>query len=164
MQTNMKKLILTICFCLIASTAWSAELLVKAKPHWKDSWTQDQINKLSEEDLIEYNARSQIGDIIVVKPDGWKWGKAECLPNYIVVKIPDLKLDDDKKYEEKIVRYEINIGHDGEEIKEPIIEKKRKYQIPKSIVDNAKNMSSTTVNILKTQKDSFITSIFDKSK
>ena len=64
-----------------------AELLVKAKPHWKDSWNQTKINSLSENEKRHYNARSQIGDIIVVKQDGWNWGKEERLPNFIVIKI-----------------------------------------------------------------------------
>jgi len=36
------------------------------------------------------NPRKSIGDVITVKPDGWKWGKDECLPQFVVVKVPDL--------------------------------------------------------------------------
>jgi hypothetical protein len=67
-----------------------AELLIKASPHWMD--------KLSYEEVIDkraYNSRVCIGDIIVVRPDGWKWGKCECLPDFIVVKVPGTQLDNE---------------------------------------------------------------------
>jgi len=58
---------------------------------------QDDIDKLSVEKKQSYDARSQKGDIIVVKPDGWKWGKEECPPRFVVIKVPEIKYEDAKK-------------------------------------------------------------------
>ena len=82
-----------------------AELLVKAKAHWMDSLKQDEIDKMSNMQKEQYNSRSQIGDVIVVRPDGWVWGKEECLPNFIVVKVPDMAIEEAKKHEEQLVEY-----------------------------------------------------------
>src|SRR3989304_2182227 len=81
-----------------------AELLVRAKGHWKDSFTQVQIDALSIKDKEQFDARSQIGDIIVVRPDGWEWGNKECLPDYIVIKIPSLSVEEAKKFEEVLMK------------------------------------------------------------
>lgn len=156
----MKILILTLILCLFPLvTCFGAELLVKAKPHWLDGLSQIEIDKLiADEKIIRegYDARSQIGDIIVVKPDGWKWGKEECLPNFVVIKIPDLKYEDAKKYEESLL--------DITNIQNPKILKHRKYQIPKVVIDNAKQLSQTIIDINKQQKDVFITNIALKTK
>ena len=133
-----------------------AELLVRAKPHWKDSFTQKEVDKLSEGELQSYKARSQIGDIIVVKPDGWKWGKEECLPNFIVIKVPYLEYKDAKKYEESLV--------DETDPEKPTLLKHRKHQIPLTVVENAKQLLQTDVSISKLQKDTFISNIIVKDK
>lgn len=44
-----------------------------------------------------YDARMKVGDIVVVRPDGWSWGKRECLPDFLIVKVPGLTVD--LKYE-----------------------------------------------------------------
>lgn len=79
-----------------------AELLVRAQAHWMDSLKQEDIDKMTPEQKQSYEARSQVGDIIVVRPDGWQWGKCECLPDYVVIKRPDLKIEDAKVYEEQL--------------------------------------------------------------
>lgn len=40
------------------------------------------------------------GDIVVVMPDNHKWGNAECLPTFVIVKIPGLGVETAKKYVE----------------------------------------------------------------
>ena len=60
-----------------------AELLVKMV----DAWGDDK-------------ARSMKGDIIVVRPDGWKWGNEECPPRFVVVKLKGVKEEDVKHYEQ----------------------------------------------------------------
>ena len=80
-----------------------AELLVRAKGHWRDSTTQQEIDAMTPEQLKNFNSRSQIGDIIVVREDGWTWGKEECLPRFIVVKITNLSYDDAKHLEESLM-------------------------------------------------------------
>jgi hypothetical protein len=73
-----------IILMLMCSTAWSAELLIKAKAS-----------------SSEYG--SKVGDIIVVRPDGWTWGDRECLPEYVVVKLPGVTEEYAKKYEEPLI-------------------------------------------------------------
>jgi hypothetical protein len=100
-----------------------AELLVQAKKHWMDDMTQEQIDALDEGKKKSRNARIEIGDIVVVRPDGWNWGKEERLPNYIVVKIPELSIEEAGKYENPLFSEpdENGISH---------ILKKRKWQVP----------------------------------
>ena len=76
-----------------------AELLIQAKSHWMDKFTQEQVDKMSIGEKRSYSARAQIGDVIVVCPDGWKWGREECLPNYVVIKVPTLTVEEAKKYD-----------------------------------------------------------------
>lgn len=123
-----------------------AELLVKAKSHWMDSLNQTEINKMDKEKRQHYTARSQIGDIIVVRPDGWKWGREECLPNYVVVKVPGLSTDIAKKYEESLT--EEYIDELGETQLRTL--KTRKYRLLDAVVDNAKLQSKSTISIDKT--------------
>lgn len=136
-----------------------AELLVKAKAHWMDSLPQSEIDKMDEDKLRSFNGRSQIGDVIVVKPDGWKWGKEECLPNFVVVKIPDLKIEDAEKYQESI--YEEYFDDLQQETDYRLI-KRRKYQIPQNTVDAAKQQSKTIIEINQIQKDAFVSDIIQK--
>lgn len=58
-----------------------AELLIKAEEPWQIT-----------------DSGSRKGDIIVVRPDGWKWGREECLPRFVVVKVAEK--DTDVKYYE----------------------------------------------------------------
>lgn len=64
-----------------------AELLIRATGHWMDKLSKEEVDKMDESQKQSYEARSQKGDIIVVRPDGWKWGKLECLPDFIVTKV-----------------------------------------------------------------------------
>ena len=138
-----------------------AELLVKAKAHWMDSLSQEEVDKLPPYKRQTYNARSQIGDVIVVKPNGWKWGREECLPNYVVVKIPNLKVEDAKEYEYPLFG-KIGVNEAGDPVA-PVL-KGRKHQIPKAVIDNAKQLSKSTIVVDAAQKDSFIAGIIKKVK
>jgi hypothetical protein len=69
-----------------------AELLVRAKSHYLDKLSPEEVAKMTKEQLQSYNARSQIGDVIVVRPDGWE---------YIVVRTKET-LEEAKKYEESL--------------------------------------------------------------
>ena len=97
------KLVTLFFLLVLTSNAFAAELLVKAKKHYMDDFKQTQIDKMTASEKQSYEARSQIGDIIVVRPDGWKWGKEECLPNFVVIKMPDVTMEEAKKYEEQIM-------------------------------------------------------------
>jgi hypothetical protein len=126
-----------------------AELLVRAKKHWMDDFTQKQVDAMTPEEKRSYEARSQIGDVIVVRPDGWKWGSCECPPEYVVVKIPGMKEDDAKFYEESL--------YEDVEDKEGKVEQKllrlRKNALPKIDIESAKadtgilELSTTSLSV-----------------
>ena len=118
-----------------------AELLVKAKPHWMDSLSKEEVDKMSVGEKQSYEARSQIGDIIVVRPDGWQWGKEECLPNFIVVKVPQMTESEAKKYEESL--------QDNSDPEKPIMLKVRKYNIDKVVVDDVKTTAKSDIEFTK---------------
>ena len=116
----MKKIILTICFCLITSLSFSAELLVQM-----------------EDSKFEKGAKK--GDIIIVKPDGWVWGKEESPPRYVVFKLPEMTYEEAKKYEEATDDLDA-IGF-----------KLRKYSVDTLEVDDAKMKVKGVKTIDKTK-------------
>ena len=86
-----------------------AEVLIRAKGHWKDGMKPNVYNALSEEEKIAYDARTQLGDIIVVRPDGWVWGSAEGLPDFVQVTVTGMTVEEAKQYEDSInEQYEEN--------------------------------------------------------
>ena len=89
-------------------------------------------------------SRSRKGDIIVVKSDGWKWGKEECPPRFVVVKLPNVKVEDVKHYEQPLM------DDKGEN---PIMLKRRKYAIPTTMVDNCSTELGGTKEIPKVTFD-----------
>lgn len=133
-----------------------AELLVRAAPHWMDEWDATKVASLSAKELIGYNSRTQIGDIIVVKPDGWPWGKEECLPTFVVVKLPGVSVDDVKHYEEVLL--------ESKDAKNPVILKRRKYRIPETYVKNLVSLSQKEVTINTAQISAFRNTIIEKTK
>ena len=87
-----------------------AELLIKAVDAWGN-----------------LPSRSMKGDIIVVRPDGWKWGNEECPPRFVVVKLKGVKVDDVKHYEQSLM--------DTKDPEKPVMLKVRKYAIDTATVD-----------------------------
>lgn len=132
----MKKLIL-IVFLLFTFSCFGAELLVKAKPHWKDSWSQAKVDKLTVTQKEQYETRSQIGDIVVVKPNGWEWGREECLPNFVVIQVPDMTYDEAKIYEESLM--------DNTDPGNSKMLKHRKYNVEKQVIDELKALDKSKV-------------------
>lgn len=131
-----------------------AELLVSAKKHWMDDLSIEEVEKMTSTNKESYDARSQIGDIIVVKPDGWVWGREECLPTFIVVKLPGVTIEEVEHLTQMLVDTTI--------LEHPKILKRRKYQIPKSYVDDAKTAVNSVVTI--SQSKNFTDSITEKVK
>jgi hypothetical protein len=130
-----------------------AEFLVKAKGHWMDNFTQVQIDKLSSSELLNYNSRSQIGDIVVIRSNGWKWGKAECLPDFIVIKIPELTIEECKKYGDQLF----------DNSDPPKILKIRKFRIPQNTTENYATLGNSIVTIASgTQTTIFKNNIITK--
>jgi len=122
-----------------------AELLVRAKKHWMDDLTQKEVDAMK--DKSAYESRCQIGDVVVVKPDGWKWGKCECLPDFIVIKIPGMTEAEAKKYEEALTK-EVDGKEEG--MKEIQIVRFRKHALPKADIDSAVTAKTESVELSKT--------------
>ena len=102
-------------------------------------------------------AASEVGDIIIVRPDGHEWGKCECLPEYIVVKVPDIKVADVKRFEECLT--EIN-----ELTNVNTMLKRRKYQLPTTTVKAMATLGNSVVTINKTtDKTTLIDSVVEKT-
>jgi hypothetical protein len=131
----MKKLLLLLTIFLVFSTpCFGAELLVKAV----DAWGNDE-------------TRSRKGDIIVVRPDGWKWGREECPPRFVVVKLKGVDIKDVKHYEQPLM--------DKTNPEKPVMLKRRQYAIDALTVDTcstelggAKEISFATFNTKLTDK------------
>jgi len=132
------------------------EFLIKAKDHWMDSLTEKEVENLSKEEKEGYDARSQKGDVIVVKPDGWKWGKSECLPDFIIVKVPGMNMKDAKKYEDPLLEEVIDINN----VMSHRILKRRKYFFNKTEVDSC---VSSLNNSLELTKNVVLTKITEKT-
>lgn len=106
-----------------------------------DVWDATKIASLTPEQLQSYNARTQIGDIIIVRGDGWAWGREECLPNFIVVKLPNLTEAEVKHYEQSLI--------DTADPQKPIMLKVRKYATTPTIVDSCKTELSGAKEVVK---------------
>lgn len=139
---HMKNAFMILAFMFACSTGLAAELLVQA---------QDS----------KFETGAKKGDIIVVRPDGWEWGKEECLPNYIVVKLPGVKIEDAKKYEEALFKT-VSETRDGRSVEVQKVEKKRKYNIEALKVDQAVSAKTSTVSIDSKDVSSYTSSIKEK--
>ena len=74
-----------------------AEFLVQNKRHWMDEVDRSKWDYFQLEKHMRRNIK---GNPIVVKPNGWRWGKAECPPNYVVIKVPEISLLEAELYTE----------------------------------------------------------------
>jgi predicted ABC-type ATPase len=105
-------------------------------------------------------AASEVGDIIIVRPDGHEWGKAECLPEYIVIKLPDVKIEDVKKFEESL-REQDGVSKDGHPIFKTVA--RRKYKLPAATIQAAATLAKSVVTFEKTsEKTALIESVTAK--
>ena len=153
----MKKAFLVLMMMAVCGNAYSAELLVQAKPHWMDSLTEKEVLAMDESTRQNYEARTKIGDVIAVRPDGWAWGKEEGLPNYVVVKVP-MTVEEAQKYEEQLVenvQYETVIDGKTEIQTTQVLKRRRKYAIPDAYVLTAK-----TSQILKRKRKYAIPDVY----
>lgn len=146
------KVLVLLIFLFQVRSAMAVELLVNAKSHWQDTWDMNKVASLSKEEKQTYDARAQIGDIIVVRPDGWQWGKEEGLPNYIVVKIPSISFEVAQKYEDVLK------DETGK------ILKKRKYRIPQIVVNGWKLAGKSVTTIDLAEKAIFISTLIEKTQ
>ena len=134
-----------------------AELLIQAKSHWMDNFTQEQIDALDDGRKKSRNARIQLGDIVVVKPDGWTWGREECLPNYLVVKLPQLTVEQVEHFTQSL------LGGPNAEGERQIL-RKRKYQIPSQWVQPYITEGTSVIEItLSNKQTQFINNVIEKT-
>ena len=96
-----------------------AQLLIKALEPWNN------------DNPLAPSERSRLGDIIVVRGDDHVWGNEECLPRFIVVKLPGIAEADVKHYEQSLM-----VSDGVDELGNPKMKlaKVRKYQVPPSYV------------------------------
>jgi hypothetical protein len=133
-----------------------AELLVKVSKHWMDDLAQADVDKLSEAKKEHYNARTQIGDIVVVKRDGWPWGREEGLPNFIVVKLPGVDV--------KTVEHFIEPLMDTSIPDKPKMLRRKKYRIPENWTKSKASLGNGVIILnLSAEKQALIASIVEKT-
>lgn len=118
-----------LIFCLLAPPAFSADILVRAQPHWMETantmgWTQKQ---LDEKDRVTTK-----GSPIVAKIGGWVWGGRERPPEYIVISLPNLSVGDIEEYLTPL----IDTTAEFDSLKGyPLVAEKR-FRFPESFVDS----------------------------
>jgi len=128
------------------------ELLIQAKGHWMDDFTQEQIDALDDIKKASRNARIELGDIVVIKSNGWTWGNEEGLPNYYILKVPNLTIEDASHLTQSLV--------DDSDPEHPIIKKKRRYQIPQQIISHLNNNDGVyTINVTAEVIDNLIAKV-----
>ena len=132
------------------------EFLVRAESHPMDKLTQEEVDKLNSGQRDSYNARLQKGDIVVVRPDGWKWGKCECLPEFIVVKVPGVPVNTD--YDRPLISAPIFVAPLDGSLHSKVL-KVRKQAVPKVIMDE---LSLSSVSVVEKTKADFIDSLTEK--
>jgi hypothetical protein len=113
-----------------------AEFLIKAQGNlWMENLAKEDwaTKKLTQE---QFDARSEIGDIVVVKPDGHPWGRCECPPQYVVIKVPKMDWEKAKILEKGLYETRLVTVGDREE-EQQIMRKKHLYQVPSTLVDLA---------------------------
>lgn len=86
-------------YLLMGASAHSVELLVQAKDFWQ---VEQAIPEGTAEDTTEYLREfwynTHLGAVIVVKPDGWVWGKQEMAPEFVIIKIPGMPMAQARRY------------------------------------------------------------------
>ncbi len=131
------KIFIIILLLAIAPQVNSVEILVKAQAFWQrgkaipEGTTQDTISYLR--DMWHQTHR---GEIIVIKPDGWEWGRKERPPEYIVVKVPTVTVAQAVKYTQGLIDSSL---YDSSLIDQPdtVDVKERRWHFLKKVVDSA---------------------------
>jgi len=133
-----------------------AELLIRASKHWLDDHTQEQVDAMPQNEKESYNARTQIGDIIIVKPDGWEWGKEECLPTFLVIKLPQVDVATVEHFTQTLT------DRTNQDL--PKLLKRRKYRVPQILVENYALMGESVVTVYLTDRQQqFINNVIEKT-
>jgi hypothetical protein len=112
-----------------------AEILIKAtSANWMDDTSKWTAKKVTQE---MYDKRSLKGDIFIVRDNKHPWGKCECPPQYVVIKVPNLDWVKMKAIIEQGL-YETRVETVNEVERETqVLRKKRIYTVPETLVDEA---------------------------
>jgi len=123
-----------------------AEFLIKASSaNWMDNTSKWTAKGVTQE---KYDGRSQKGDIVEVRKDGATYGRLECPPQYVVIKVPELDAEKVKSILEQRV-YDITTV-DSREVQ--TLRRKHAYCVPTTLVDNA----IKDKGVLELKQDDFI--------
>lgn len=86
------------------------------------------------------------GDIVDVRPDGFLWGREECLPRFVIIKIPGLNPD--------TVRAFMKVHLDTSDPTHPVMLRRRLWgitidasDIPTWVKTSLRNTGSVTVTV-----------------
>lgn len=146
----MRKWVFLLLFLGMCGRAWGAEFLIKAQEPWNNS------------DANAPSERSRLGDVIVIRPDGWVWGREECLPRFIVVKVTNLSYDDAKHFEESLI---VPDGVDTQGNPKTKLAKVRKWQVPNKYMSDALAAGQSVITItLSAKQQAFINNLIEKTK
>jgi len=125
-----------------------AEILIRAYNSWMEAVPQATKDKWSVAMWAKYNRRRRKGNPIVIKSNGWKWGKKECLPRYVILRV-DMSMEEAKKYVEKgyedkdetqITKYNRKYSFDVNELNVAVLTEtpiltKSKFEFEEKIID-----------------------------
>ena len=144
--------ILTALLVFSFGIADACEFLVYAKTHWMEGVDRKE---WSAEQLAEYDRRLVKGNPIVVKPDGWKWGKNERSPSFVVIKVPDMTVEEGKAY---LVEAKDLLAPPDLSTGEQPTKYRKRYQF--SVTDI--NLASSLMGKIDTNKTTFIGKLGDR--
>lgn len=94
------------------------------------------------------NDIQDIGDIVSVQRDGWTWGKCECLPDYLVVKLPGVAVSTVTRFLETLSTPPV-FDANGKCTSPRILHKRRKFAAPAAWI-TSKVLAGQTVVTLNT--------------
>ena len=121
----MRYVLAILCWLLFSISTFACEFLIYAR---------------------DYEKSYKKGDIVVVFPDGHKWGKEEGPPKFVIVKVPGMSVKEGRKY--------IAGGTvDGKEVR-------RRFHIPRDLLSKALRQGGT----VKLDKTNALQNIKDKVK
>lgn len=138
-----------------------AELLVRAEDHWMDSLTSEQVEAMDDRRKENYEARFQKGDVVCVKPDGHQWGKKEGLPKFIVVKVPNMTVEEAAVYLEEDTDID---DSDTERGDRHVVTRMRKRKLPVTEVERIKSLPEGREELQESKKTEFLSKIETKPR
>ncbi len=183
----MRYLLAILTYLFFTVSTFACEFLIYAQHHWmefvdRSNWTKVQLDK--------YERSYRKGDLVVVMPNGHKWGNEERPPKFVIVKVPDLNVEVARNYitnwerkcslilvthDTKNDTYDVEIVGDlvspsnvGQITKEEVLEKCKKFNI--TILAHGPNyvkvriQGTNNFNKLKERKDEILAKIIRRRR